>query len=208
MKEKGIDANALIGYTAEHGDMLGDHHHGRKTYPYEGSTHIPYIVKWPETYSVAKGNNVEAPVELRDFLPTFIEAAGGQVPEQMDGASLLKLVDGREDGWRKYIDLEHSTCYSDDNYWCALTDGNIKYVWRFRTGEEELFDLINDPGELRNVATNKKYKKQLEELRQAMTAHLSERGEPYVKNNKLQMFDQTILYSPLFPDESPVDPGI
>ena len=43
LKEKGIYDNALICYISDHGDMLGDHHHWRKTYPYEGSVHIPYI---------------------------------------------------------------------------------------------------------------------------------------------------------------------
>ncbi len=110
--------------------------------------------------------------------------------------------------WRTYIDLEHATCYSPDNYWCALTDGKIKYVWRFHTGEEELFDLVNDPHELKNVVHEKKYRKKLQELRQAMISHLSERGEEFVKDGKLQILKRTILYSPLFPDKNPVDTGI
>ena len=90
---------------------------------------------------VPLGARIEQPVELRDFLPTFIELAGGAVPPDMDGKSLLKLVQGQESEWRKYLDMEHATCYSQDNYWCALTDGKIKYVWNFHTGKEELFDL-------------------------------------------------------------------
>ena len=119
----------------------------------------------------------------------------------MDGQSLLRLMEGKTDQWRKYIDLEHATCYSPDNYWCALTDGKIKYIWRFHTGTEELFDLSKDPHELKNVVTDKKYKQQLNELRQAMIDHLSERGEKFVKDGKLQVLKQTILYSPLFPDK-------
>lgn len=46
LKEKGIYDNALICYISDHGDMLGDHYHWRKTYPYQGSVHVPYIVKW------------------------------------------------------------------------------------------------------------------------------------------------------------------
>ena len=61
--------NAIICFTADHGDMLGDHYHWRKTYPYEGSTHIPYIVKWPAGVfkTVPSGAKIEQPVELRDF---------------------------------------------------------------------------------------------------------------------------------------------
>lgn len=208
LKEKGIYDNALICYISDHGDMLGDHYHWRKTYPYQGSVHVPYIVKWPASYHFTKGNKITQPVELRDLLPTFLEIAGSSIPQDMDGQSLLRLMEGKTDQWRKYIDLEHVTCYSPDNYWCALTDGKIKYIWRFHTGTEELFDLSKDPHELKNVVTDKKYKQQLNELRQAMIDHLSERGEKFVKDGKLQVLKQTILYSPLFPDKSPVDTGI
>ena len=208
LKEQGMYDNSLICYISDHGDMLGDHHHWRKTYPYEGSSHVPYIVKWPSTCNFAKGTKIETPVELRDLLPTFLEMAGGTVPADMDGQSLLNLMNGNMGKWRKYLDLEHSTCYSDDNYWCALTDGKLKYIWRFHTGEEELFDLSKDPHELKDLSKDKKYKSQLLLMREAMVKHLSERGEEYVKDGKLQVLKRTILYSPLFPDENPVDTGI
>lgn len=208
LKEQDMYDNALICYISDHGDMLGDHHHWRKTYPYEGSVHVPYIVKWPSKCHFDKGTKNEAPVELRDLLPTFIDLAGGVIPSDMDGQSLTTLMKGSTGNWRKYIDLEHSTCYSPDNYWCALTDGKIKYVWRFHTGEEELFDLSGDPNELKNVVKEKKYHSQLLKLREAMVRHLSERGEEFVKDGKLQVLKRTVLYSPLFPDENPVDTGI
>lgn len=201
LKEQGMYENSLICYISDHGDMLGDHHHWRKTYPYEGSSHIPFIIKWPESYHFDKGNKIEAPVELRDLLPTFIDIAGGEIPLEMDGKSLLTLMKGEYDNWRKYIDLEHATCYSEDNYWCALTDGKVKYVWRFHTGEEELFDLTNDPHELKNVVGKKRYQTKLLELRHAMAEHLAERGEEFVKNGELQILNRTVLYSPLYPNK-------
>lgn len=208
LKDEGIYDNSLIVYVSDHGDMLGDHHHWRKTYPYEGSSHIPFIVKWPEKYHYTKGGKVDEVVELRDVLPTFIDVAGGKVPAAMDGKSVKTLMDGNVGQWRKYLDLEHATCYSDDNYWCTLTDGHLKYIWRLHTGTEELFDLRKDPQELYNVASDKKYKKQLTEMRQHMVEHLKERGDEFVKDGKLQVMKRTLLYSPLFPDENPVDPGL
>lgn len=208
LKDEGMYENSIICYVSDHGDMLGDHHHWRKTYPYEGSTHIPFIVKWPSSYNFAKGQHIDSPVELRDLLPTFLDVAGTKVPEDMDGLPLTYLLNGNENKWRKYIDLEHATCYSKDNYWCALTDGKIKYVWRFSTGEEELFDLKKDPQENHNVIHDKRYNKVYKELRKAMIEHLSERGDEFVKDGELQILKKTVLYSPLFPDENPVDTGI
>jgi len=206
LKDKGMYDNALICYISDHGDMLGDHYHWRKTYPYEGSTHVPYIVKWPESFGIKEGIKVDEPVELRDLLPTFLEASGAQIPEEMDGLSLLALVDeSRKHTWRQYIDLEHATCYTKENYWCALTDGKIKYVWNYYTGEEQLFDLTKDRGELRNLVSEKHYRKKLADLREAMVKHLSERGEGFVKEGKLVVRKERLLYSPNYPKSEEVE---
>lgn len=201
LKDKGMYDNTLICFTADHGDMMGDHYHWRKTYPYEGSTHIPYIVKWPAGVSrtTANGTTIEQPVELRDFLPTFIDIAGGSVPPDMDGKSLLSLIQGKAKQWRAFIDLEHATCYSDDNYWAALTDGKIKYIWNFHNGKEQLFDLQKDPAEKHDCSGETAYKLRLKAMRQKMVDHLSERGEPFVKDGRLMVLNSTVLYSPNFP---------
>ena len=202
LKEKGMYDNSVICFTADHGDMLGDHYHWRKTYPYEGSTHIPFIVKWPTDLSrvIPDGSIIEQPVELRDFLPTFIDLGGGEIPPDMDGLSLRLLVQGKADKWRKYIDMEHATCYRNENYWCALTDGKIKYIWNFYTGEEQLFDLQKDSSEFHDCSKDKTYLDTLKELRQAMVKHLAERGETFVKEGKLVKRTSTMLYSPNYPE--------
>lgn len=181
--------------------MLGDHYHWRKTYPYEGSSHIPYVVKWPKSLGkiIPCGTKIEQPVELRDFLPTFIDIAGGTIPSDMDGHSLLPLVQTKNPAWRKYIDLEHATCYSDDNYWCALTDGKIKYIWNFHNGSEQMFDLCKDRGETHNCIDDAEYISIREKLNRAMVEHLKERGADFVLNGQLVVREKSLLYSPNYP---------
>ena len=193
--------DALICFVADHGDMLGDHHLWRKTYAYEGSAAIPFIVKLPkDTESKLKpGKPIEAPVELRDLLPTFLAINHQPVPREMDGLSLLPLLENGEAPWRKYIDIEHSTAYWADNYWCALTDGKIKYIWFFRTGEEQLFNLVEDPHEQHDLSKTAAAGKQLDAMRKAMAEHLEERGEEWVKDGKLVIRQQNLLYSPNYP---------
>ena len=82
--------DALIVFVSDHGDMMGDHYHWRKTYPYEGSTHVPYIVKWPSANHVTPGKT-DAPVELRDILPTFLDAADVTIPTDMDAVPCYRL---------------------------------------------------------------------------------------------------------------------
>ena len=203
LKKKGMYDNALICFVADHGDMLGDHHLWRKTYAYEGSAAIPFIIKLPENMksSLKPGEKIEAPVELRDLLPTFLALNGCRIPEEIDGLSLLPLLEKGKAPWREYIDIEHSTAYWADNYWCALTDGKLKYLWNLHNGKEQLFDLVKDPGELTDCSAKAEYAKQLKELRGEMVKHLSERGEAFVKDGKLMTLEKTMLYSPNFPQK-------
>ena len=145
---------------------------------------------------------LENPVELRDFLPTFLDAAGVIIPEEMDGMSLLDLIREPDSNWRPYIDLEHATCYSKENYWCALTDGTWKYIWFFSSGKEQLFNLKEDPGEETELSEKDKYQDTLESWRRRMINHLSERGEGFVKNGELTVREEPMLYSPNFPEDN------
>lgn len=202
LKERDMYDNALVFFISDHGDMMGDHSHWRKTYAYEGSAAVPFIAKFPagtEMKAFRPGDSPEYPVELRDLLPTMLAVNGQQTPADMDGASLTKLFTDGDPAWRRWIDLEHATCYSRDNYWCALTDGKMKYIWFLRTGEEQLFDLAADPHETKELSNDAEYRRQLEELRAAMTEHLKIRGEGWVKDGKLVTRTETMLYSPNFP---------
>ncbi len=202
LRRRGFYDDTLILFCVDHGDMLGDHHHWRKTYAYEGSAHIPMLLKWPKSFGMdeRRGGRIPQPVELRDVLPTFLDVAGMEVPPDMDGRSLLELVRGRTENWRPWIDLEHSMCYAPENYWNALTDGEWKYIFHAYTGEEQLFHLKEDPGELVDLAGDPDYADILREWRERLVEHLSERGERYVADGQLVVRKEPILYSPHFPD--------
>jgi choline-sulfatase len=204
LKERGWLENTLILFTADHGDMLGDHHLWRKTYAYEPSARIPMLIRWPEgLVTVQRGQVIDRPVELRDVLPTFLDAA--QVtydPTWFDGRSMLNLVRGRSEGWREWIDLEHATCYAPENYWSALTDGRMKYIYYAPDGRQQLFDLEKDPGETRDLASLAECRDVLQLWRHRLIDHLAERGEPFVVAGDLGLRPKSILYSPHYPRAS------
>lgn len=72
MKERGIYDESLIIYTSDHGDMHGDHNLWRKTYAYEGSVHIPMVIKPPKGKNICPAANT-TPCTLYDILPTVID---------------------------------------------------------------------------------------------------------------------------------------
>ena len=201
LKERGWYDNTLIIFFADHGDMLGDHNLWRKSYAYEGSAHIPMLLRWPRSFGHddRRGQRIAEPVELRDVLPTFLDAAGASVSGAIDGRSLLDLVRGNNAGWRDAIDLEHDVCYSVENHWNALTDGEWKYIFHAYDGHEQLFHLAEDPAELHDLAGDPAYQRVLRQWRDRMVEHLSERGEPFVKDGELLPRPQSMLYSPHYP---------
>ncbi len=205
LAKRGWLDDTFIIFTADHGDMTGDHHLWRKSYAYEASARIPYLVRWPKSMGMAdrRGQTIAQPVELRDVMPTFLDVAGARVPDHLDGRSWLPLLRGQTDGWREYIDLEHDVCYSPRNHWNALTDGKRKYVFHAFNGEEQLFDLTDDPGETRDLAGESAHAATLKLWRERMVKHLGERGEPFVKDGKLLKRPKRMLYSPNFPGAEP-----
>ena len=139
------------------------------------------------------------PVELRDVLPTFLDAAGTEPAHPIDGRSMLSLVKGGGAGWREFIDLEHNICYSPGNHWNALTDGRWKYIFHARDGEEQLFHLEKDPQELMDLAGDGAHSGELRRWRSRLLAHFEERGEPFLKNGNLGLRPESMMTSPLFP---------
>lgn len=208
LKERGIYDNTMIVFFADHGDMLGDHNLWRKTYAYEGSAKIPMILRWPSSMGMddRRGGKRSQPVELRDILPTFLDAAGAPMPSHLDGKSLLDPVRGRTDGWRPFIDLEHSMCYGND-HWTALTDGKQKYIYYAYDGREQLFDLEKNPGECHDLAGESDWQDALKRWRQRMVTHLSQRGPEFVENGNLAIRKKRCLYSPNYPPNPGGQPG-
>ncbi len=197
LERRGILDNTFILFTADHGDMTGDHNLWRKSYPFEASARIPFLVRPSAGMPGTRGAMCDRPVELRDVLPTFLDAAGVPCPEGLDGRSVLDLARGKE--WREAIDLEHDVCYSPDNHWNALADSRWKYVYHARDGAEQLFDLREDPHEIRDLAPEPRYRSQVREWRARMVEHLAERGEPFVVNGNLAPRPKSMLYSPHYP---------
>ncbi len=92
LEERGELESTLILFTADHGDMMGDHLLYRKTYPYEGSVNVPMIVRWPASLGLKtkRGQVRQELVELRDVFPTFLDAAGLPRPASVEGHELAR----------------------------------------------------------------------------------------------------------------------
>ncbi len=204
LERRNLLEETLILFLSDHGDMLGDQNLWRKTYGYEASAHIPMLMRVPASMHMqAAGKVMDNPVELRDILPTVLDAAGAPIPESLEGRSLLQLVRSGGADWRAYIDLEHDVCYAPSNHWNGLTDGKWKYLYHAQRGEEQLFHLTDDPHELHDLTGDTEYAAELSLWRQRLVQHLEERGPEWVKEGKLVPRPHSTLHSPNFPGFAP-----
>lgn len=193
LKRNGLYDETLIIFSSDHGDMLGDHNLWRKTYPYESSIRIPYLVKFPKSAGIKPGQVCSAPVELMDIMPTMLEAAGIPIPELVDGESLYKLAHGKTDDWRRYLHGEHCKCYDEELEHQYLTDGKYKYIWFPRTNKEQFFDLVNDPDETHDLVNSDKHSSTVNEFKRELMRLMDERNLGLVKNGDFVKQTQSMV---------------
>ncbi|MDQ4043499.1 MAG: sulfatase [Actinomycetota bacterium] len=138
--------NTYIFFTSDNGWFNGEHRiHSGKDRAYEESARVPLFVRGP---GLAPGTEAEGLALNTDFAPTFAALAGVNFPNT-DGRSLLPLMHGTPPSWRSSVLLE-GFVGKEDRVYAAVRTERYKYV-EYGNGEEELYDLQNDPYELESI---------------------------------------------------------
>lgn len=177
--------NTFVLFTSDHGDMIGDHHHWRHSYAYEGSARVPFIVRFPSDWESARDRVLAQPVELRDVMPTLLDAAGLPVPESVDGASVLRPAQGEAEDWREFVQGEHTESYRKDMAMQYVTDGREKFIWFHYTDREMFFDLKRDPLECHDLANDPAMQSRIALWRERLADLNEDRGDPRGRNGHL-----------------------
>jgi len=174
--------NSWICFVSDHGEMMGDHHLFRKGYPYEGSARVPLILKGPAGAKLQGGSACDGVTELRDIMPTLLDCAGLPVPPSVEGQSLLPMARGQTNQVREYLHGEHAL-HGQSIHW--ITNARDKYVWHSANGQELLFDMVNDPQELHNLAAKPRAARRLANCRKHLIQALKGREEGYSDGQRL-----------------------
>lgn len=160
LEDEGLAENTLVVYSSDQGFYLGEHGWFDKRWIYEESLTTPLIVRWP---GVAKpGTRSKAMVSVLDFPETFLEAAGVPIPADMQGRSLVPLLQGRTPrDWRTsfyFHYYEFPGAHSVRKHYGVVTD---RYkLFHFYEPEMNYWTLIDnrkDPHELKNVFGERSY---------------------------------------------------
>lgn len=185
LTRSGGHGDTFILFTSDHGEMLGDHHLWRKTYAYEASARIPFLVACPGSMGVRTNREINQVVGWEDIMPTFLELAEAGMPERLEGRSILPLLRDEATDWRAYYHGEHAPCYHPENANQFLTDGVWKFIWNPITGEEQLFHLESDPQECHDLAGHAEHAETLSLWRARLAERLNGRREGLSDGHRL-----------------------
>lgn len=151
LRAKGYLDNALVVFTSDHGDALGDHGQSQKWTMYEQIVRAPLVLWSPGR--VPSGRRVDAMVQQMDIAPCLLELAGAAVPASLEAQSLAPaLGDGPFQG-RDLVFCEQArdTNFTGADYMTMVRSRDWKLVHFLGQSCGQLIDLCNDPGETRNL---------------------------------------------------------
>ena len=158
LEESGLAENTIVIYTSDQGWYLGEHGWYDKRWMYEESFRTPLMVRWPG--KIKPGTvNTDMVMNL-DFAQTFLDIAGADQPDDMQGASMKPVFEGNTpDDWRKsvyYHYYEFPGAHSVAKHNGVRTE-RYKLINFYENKEWELFDLKEDPNELNSVYDDPDY---------------------------------------------------
>ncbi len=168
--------NTMIVLTSDHGDYLGDHWMGEKELFHQQSVKIPLIIYDPRSEAEpTRGTTCDALVESIDLAPTFVDFAGGKMPDHiLEGRALTPWLHGQSPDWRTFAISEYD--YSGTSHCQALGleprdarlfmvfDGRYKLIHAEGGFRPMLFDLETDPAEFHDLAKTDLHAEAVEKL--------------------------------------------
>lgn len=170
----GLADNTIVIYSSDQGFFLGDHGWFDKRFMYEECYRMPLLVKWPGV--TQPGSENTDIVSNIDFAETFLDIAGLPVPDDMQGRSLVPLLKGETpEDWRTAHYYHYYEFFNDRKTphmvrrHCGVRTERYKLIHFYNIDEWELYDLDNDPHEMRSVYDDPQYAEVVKELKAEIT---------------------------------------
>ena len=177
LREEGLLDDTVIMLTADHGDMMGNHHHYGKAVFYEDSAKVPMLLVPPAGDPRVGVDREDGHLAaLADVMPTLLDICGVPAPDGVEGLSLV----GEERRSFLYGEL-----YDDAFATRMAHDGRHKLVYYPTGNRVQLFDLADDPDEMHDVSEDASYAAVREALTQRLIRHMYGGDERWVRDGRL-----------------------
>lgn len=168
LEETGKADNTYIIFTADHGLACGNHGLLGKQNMYDHSMRVPMMICGP---GIEAGKQISAPIYLQDVMPTTLELAGKDKPDDVEFNSLMPILQGKSDG---HLDAVYGAYV---NHQRMVTDDNFKLIYYPKIKKKLLFDLKADPGEMHNLADAPEHKAMVDALWKELKRLQKETGD-------------------------------
>ena len=162
--------NTLIMFTSDNGFFFGEHWLSQeRRLPYEESVRMPLLVRYPPLAQA--GSKIEGLALSVDIAPTILDVGGAAIGDHIHGRSLVALMRGDATDWRESALIEFYTHENprpwlmDMDYRSVRTDRYKLIHWIQHPGEQELYDLREDPYEMHNLIDDPEARDIVNELR-------------------------------------------
>lgn len=185
----GLRENTIVMFTSDNGGLSTSEGSPTSNLPlragkgwlYEGGIRVPLIVRWPGV--VSAGRVVDTPVSTVDLMPTLLAATGAPAPAGMDGIDLRPILRGERAAATERPLFWHYPHYGNQGSapGAAIRRGAWKLIEWFEDGRVELFHVVNDPGETRELSASEP--ERVRELRDALHAWQREVGATFPTRN-------------------------
>jgi len=172
--------NTIVVYLGDHGYMLGQHGRFEKHCSYEEAIRVPLAIRYPGR--IAAGRRTHALVELVDLVPTLYNLCGFNITKNLQGRSLIELLDGKTATHREHVIVEYAQndeVMIRDRHWKLIYErGARRRTDGYDTGRPlvpnvfRLYDLHSDPDEMHNVYRDPANAEVVERLRGLLVEHL------------------------------------
>lgn len=170
LEKTGLDKNTVVFYSSDQSFYLGEHGWFDKRFIYEESLRTPLLARWPGV--IQPGTEITQMVQNLDCAETFLDIADVPVPDQMQGLSMLPLMQGKTpDTWRDsiyyhYYEGEDKVHKVYKHY--GVRTERYKLAYFYTLDEWEFYDLEKDPQEMRNEYANPDYAEQVQTLKEEL----------------------------------------
>lgn len=163
----GISEETYFVYISDHGFHLGEQNHWGKTTLYESSLNSPLIISRQGMSN--KGAVCESLVEYVDILPTVMDLAGIEIPAHMEGVSTVPLLKDPEMKFKKAVFSQQERDIIGRKKGYSVRNERYRYTeWHDHEAgiiiAKELYDLLNDPLEMNNMAIDPEHEATVQEM--------------------------------------------
>ena len=185
VRARALREDTLVIFSSDHGDGMGAHRWNQKSVLYEESVRVPLILSWPNHLEAGVVDDVHLVSNGLDLYPTICDFAGVEPPEHLIGSSLRPLVEGDSSVvWREFVAAE---TFFGPHIGGLGTEGRmirtdrykfVRYSWG--RNREQLYDLENDPGEMVNLAVERRHQPLLDRHRHLLETWAARTGDRMV----------------------------